>query len=201
MRYNTFLMHIFLAASIHGKSHSLAIYQDIVNQVTAAGHTIQADHLLKTSHDELQALPHADQMAFYQGVIDGIKQADAVFAEVSYPSTSVGYLMSVAMQANKPTVAFYNGDKEPHLFHYLEKNTDKLQVARYSNPAELKQEIKFGLEFITSSQDVRFNFFISPPLSSYLDWIARSQKVPRSVYLRQLIDEDMAHQAEYQREA
>lgn len=41
-------------------------------------------------------------------------------------------------------------------------------------------------------QDLRFNFFLSPKLSNYLDWVAKNKKVSRSVYLRHLIDAQIA---------
>lgn len=191
-------MQIFLAGSLYGKDQSQALYQKIVDEVTSQGHTILADHLLSTNPEEMKTWSLEQDLAYHSHIIENIKKADAMFAEVSYPSTSVGYLMSLAIQAGKPTVAFYNGTNEPHLFRSLERLTDKLQVSRYSSQPELRQEVRYALEFISTNQDVRFNFFISPELASYMDWISRNRKIPRSVYLRRLIDDDMARQPEYE---
>jgi hypothetical protein len=45
--------------------------------------------------------------------------------------------------------------------------------------------------------DTRFNFFISPKIGNFLDWIAKKKKLPRAVYLRKLIEDDMDKNKEY----
>lgn len=182
-------MKIFFAASIHGKHTFLPNYKVIIDAVSEYGHTVVADHLLNSDA--------SDETGYDVAIIDSIKKADVLFAEVSHPSTSVGYMISLAIQASKPVVVFYSGSEEPHLLKTLEKTNDKIQVIRYSAIDELKTEIPYVLDFAASAQDVRFNFFISPELSSYLDWVSRQNRTPRSVYLRQLIDNDMAKQGEF----
>jgi hypothetical protein len=67
----------------------------------------------------------------------------------------------------------------------------------YEDLAELGKEIPMLLDFASDQQDTRFNFFISPKHQNYLDWIAKYKKVPRSVYLRELIETDMANNSEF----
>jgi hypothetical protein len=190
-------MKIFLGASIHGKAKYQVNYQLIADEAQAQGHTVLSDHVLGTTQEVVASGDQDADLAFHRKVMDGLKQADALFAEVSYPSTSVGYLVSVAVQMGKPVVVFYSGTEEPHLFRSLEKTNDKFQIIRYNSLENLKSEIPFAAEFVSSVQDVRFNFFISPELSVYLDWIARNRKIPRSVYLRNLIDADMVLQNDF----
>jgi hypothetical protein len=182
-------MKIFFATSIHGKTKFMKNYQAIIDSVSSYGHVVLAEHIINGDTP--------DERGYDISIIDSIKKADVLFAEISYPSVSVGYMISLAVQASKPVVVFYSGSEEPHLLKTLEKTNDKLQVIRYSSIDELEIEIPYVLDFAASAQDVRFNFFISPELSTYMDWVAKHNRTPRSVYLRDLIDKDMAKQGEF----
>lgn len=190
-------MKIYFIASIHGKKQYDAHYRKIIALVEAAGHQIIHKQVTETTHDELVGYDEKQILRYHQKVMDNMKRAEVIFAEMSYPSSSVGYLVAMAVQLGKPVVIFYSGKEEPHLFLTIEETTEKLTVIRYSGLEDLDREVHMALEFVASAQDVRFNFFVSPDISTYLDWVSKEKKVPRSVYLRSLIDEDMRRQAEY----
>lgn len=191
-------MKIFFVASIYGKRQYGESYQQIVDLFKGAGHKILADHVLKVSVAEIAGWDDDKDVEFHKKVLDGIKKSDLVVAELSYTSTSVGYLMSVAVESGKPTIAFYSGKKAPHLLTTLEKN-DKFQLVHYKDIAGLKKEIPLLVDYATEQMDARFNFFISPKISNYLDWIAKKRKVPRAVYLRRLIEKDMEINKKYKK--
>ncbi len=184
-------MKIFFTASLHGKSKYNEHYRLIDEGVKAKGHTIKSDHILNYSIESSGGWDEQKNLQYHREVMDGIKQADALFVEASYASTSVGYLICFAVQMGKPVIIFHSGVEEPHMFRTLEKLNEKLQVVRYASLEELKSEVPHALEFVADSQDTRFNFFISPDHSQYLDWIAKNRKISRSVYLRTLIEQDM----------
>ncbi len=184
-------MHIFFIGSVYGRPTFDDNFRAIIKGITDKGHTINPDHVLTVTNEEMNQWSDAESVAFHKKIVEGVKQADAVFLEVSYSSTSIGYLMAVAMQAGKPVVAFYSGKSEPHLFKLLENSGDKFEIIRYTKVEDLDKEVGFALDFVTGAQDTRFNFFISSELSSYLDWISKKKKIPRSVYLRELIQQEM----------
>lgn len=190
-------MKIYFIGSIHGKKEYAEHYLKIVQLVEAAGHQIIHKQVTGTTHDDLVNYDDKQIIRYHQKVMDSMKRAEVIFAEMSYPSSSVGFLVSQAVQLGKPVVIFYAGQEEPHLFLTIEETTEKLTVIRYHGVEDLDREVKMALEFVASAQDVRFNFFVSPDISTYLDWVSKQKKVPRSVYLRSLIDEDMKHQVEY----
>lgn len=59
--------------------------------------------------------------------------------------------------------------------------------------------LKEAMSKAENKVDVRFNFFVTPRILLYLDWLAKNKKLPRSVYLRNLIESDMEKNKEYQR--
>ena len=61
----------------------------------------------------------------------------------------------------------------------------------------VEEELRLALDYASESQDTRFNFFISPNHQNYLNWIAKNRKIPRSVFLRRLINAHMENNKEY----
>lgn len=176
----------------------MANYQKIIDLVVEHGHQIKADHIIKASPKVVQARSAQDDERYYQKLTDGMRRCDGVFIEATHPSLSVGYFLAQAASLNKPVVVFYSGPEEPHLLKTLEVTNDKLAVVRYTDLIELKREVPLMLDFVTEVQDLRFNFFISPSLANYLEKVSRQKRMPRSVYLRRLIDQDMAQNDNYQ---
>ncbi len=192
-------MNIFFTASVYGRPHFDPNYAKILTKIKEAGHMVNEENVLSFTNDEIKSWSPEKNIAHHKKLMESVKQADAFFAEVSNNSTSIGYLMSLAMQSGKPVVAFYSGQEEPHLFQTLEETSDKFQIIRYNSVKDLDKEVDYAIDFAVSAQDTRFNFFISPELSSYLDYIAKTRKIPRSVYLRNLIDRDIERHPEFDR--
>jgi hypothetical protein len=190
-------MHIFFTASLHGKKEYEENYKKIVSLVKKAGHKIKADHVLNEEQGLSAAVVDDEYFKNFKNIISSLKKADAVFVELSKNSTTVGYILAQAIAFGKPVVIFYAGNEEPNIFKALEMTSEKLTVVRYKDLAELDMEVPAMIDFVNETQDTRFNFFVSPPIASYLDWVSKYRRVPRSVFLRRLIDEDMAKNQEY----
>lgn len=184
-------MTIHFSGSIHGKKKFVDRYTKIVEIIEENGHRVFADHILQVSLDDIQKRHARDDAKYFKKLIESIKRSDALFVELSYPSPSVGFYISQAVSLRKPVVIFYSGTEESHLLRILESISEKIAVVRYSDPIELITEVPLMLDFVAEVQDTRFNFFVSPDIATYLDWVAKERRVPRSVYLRRLIDEDM----------
>lgn len=184
-------MKIFLSASIYGKQHLEDSCKKIVALTKKSKNTIIADHILDTTNEQMAQWKKDQDIKFHNFVMNGVKNSDAVFAEISHPSTSVGYLIAIAAQAGKPVVCFYNGKQKPHLFNTLEEQNDKFAVVEYTSLSDLDKLVPEMIEFIHEGQDTRFNFFVTPKHINYLNWIAKTRRIPRSVFLRRLIEDEM----------
>jgi hypothetical protein len=64
-------------------------------------------------------------------------------------------------------------------------------VQRWEHQLVLEKAIEYAI----NQQEVRF---ISPNIGRYLDWISKVKKIPRSVYLRALIERDMKENTEFE---
>jgi len=190
-------MKIYFAASLTGKAQYGTNYQAILSQIRELGHTLVTTNVLdRTSKDV--AKETAEQAGeYYKKMVSWIKQAELVVAEVSYPSTGIGYEISLALQEGTPVIALHVGDRFPYLLEST--RVDRLQVVEYGLD-ELKDILKYAIEEAKSQLDVRFNFFVSPKIVTYLDWITKKRKMPRAVYLRRLIEQDMEKNKEFLKE-
>jgi len=189
-------MRFFFSASVHGKKTIESNYRIIEQEVKRLGHEVDANTVLTQDPAEMDKFDENRSLAFHKSVMNGMKRADGLLIEASYPSIGVGFNLASAVQLGKPVIVFYSGKEEPHIFRTLEKINDKFQVIRYSSHDQLRKEIPPALAFATENQDTRFNFFISPEHAKYLDWIAQTYKMSRSVHLRRLINKEMDKLAE-----
>jgi len=194
-------MTIFFSGTLYGKDQFGDRYQKIVDLVKAGGHRIIADHILLSSHEEIQKRSSKDDTRELKKILENVKRSDAVFIELSHASTSVGFFIAQALNLGKPVIIFFGGTQEPHILKSLESFSEKMAVVRYRDTADLEREVPLMVDFVSEVQDTRFNFFVSPSIASYLDWVSKEKRVPRSVYLRKLIDQDMAENEEYNQDS
>jgi len=178
-------MKIYFTASVAGKKKLKKEYQAIVEALEKLG--FQVKELVLSGEKETS----------FSKISRLIKKADLVVAEVSFPSVSVGQEISLALESNKPVLALF---KEGIKTTLLEINSDeRLQLISY-NLKKIKKVLKEAIADISRKIDMRFNFFIPPEIINYLNWIAKKRRIPRSVYLRSLIEKDMKNDLQFNKE-
>lgn len=181
-------MKIYFTASVTGKDKFTRNYKEIVRHLSALGHQVVADHILKVNSDDLVNQSVEQREKHFQNVKHWLNTCDIVVSEVSYSSTNVGYELSMALDREKPVLALHTKDHAPILL--VGVLSDKFLLGSYELH-DLKRILKESLEDLKEQTDVRFNFFVPPKIVAYLDWVAKNKKLPRAVYLRKLIEEDM----------
>lgn len=194
-------MKFMFVASIRGKKDNAQAYEKIVSTLQQDGNTVIFDHVLSFSQENLTKMTKAENIAFHKKILQSMKTSDVVVSECSTQSLSVGYLLSHAVELGKPTIVFYNSKApEPNLFPTL-STSEKLFFVKYESIEELGQLIIDYAEYAKEQLDTRFNFFVSPKIERFLSWISKHRKIPRSVFLRKLIEEAMIKDKEYKDEA
>lgn len=185
-------MKVVFVASHTQKKDLGAYYKRIVKQLKDKGMDVLSGTLFdeKSESDAV-----ANREKWYKDSIHDVQKADLVVVEISYPSTAnVGHELTYALDIGKPVIALYLNDREPMFLKG--RDDEKLLLFAYS-PQDLESVLESGLEYATDVQDVRFNFFISPTIGRYLDWVSKHKRIPRAVYLRKLIEEEMYNNSEY----
>jgi len=190
-------MRVFFVATLQGINKYNETYNFIIDKIKKIGHKVDSDLFYGKSEDQLDQMSEAkDLLSFHKRIIDGIKKCDVFIVEASLQRVSTGYWISLALDLGKPVIALCQQGIKHHLLETLEIS-QKFTLYQYDKLEELGKELPLLLDFASEQQDTRFNFFISPKHQNYLDWIARFKKIPRSVYLRELIEEDMAKNTDF----
>lgn len=188
-------MKIYFTAAISSMLQYGENYQKIVDVLRQLGHTVIADHILKADLQAVMAQSDEVHQKYYNQMVKNIASADLLVAEVSFPSTvHVGHELTLALDKDKPVLALHLKDKKPVLFWGIV--SERFYVAEYDKE-NISKIIKESLEYLSEKIDTRFNFFISPKIGNYLDWISKKKKLPRAVYLRKMIEQDMDKNKEY----
>jgi hypothetical protein len=185
-------MKIFFDASFSGKKEFGEDYRLIFEQLKKDGHQIVASPVMEAeAEDQLKKGVRAAGN-FYLQLITAMKKADVVVLEVTYPSTRIGHEIALALQYSKPVVALHLKDmaKNPLITSIT---NEKLQLTEYTKDS-MQETLEDTLQYANDQADTRFNFFISPEIGAYMDWVAKEKKLPRAVFLRQLIEKDMSKQ-------
>ena len=181
-------MKAYFTASIVAKKQYVDDYLRIVQLLQNKGIEVIADHIINTTESQIRMETREERLKFHAQLEGWINSSDFLVAEASFPSISVGYEISMALQRGKPVLILYNNGDPPSLFaHYKD---DKLVCEKYTKES-LAAIIEDFINFAQGSADTRFTFFITPKIASYLETVARKEKLPKSVYLRKLIEQDM----------
>ena len=184
-------MQAYFTASIVGKRYHLDKYKKIVSLLTEKGVTIEADHILKTTEEQIHFESKEERIAFHKKLEGWITDADFIVVEASFPSISVGYEISLALHRGKPVLVLYGEGDPPSLI--MDNVEEKLVVQHYTL-STLPEILSDFIDYWRGSNDARFTFFITSKIASYLQKQAKKNNIPKSVYLRNLIQEDMKAQ-------
>ncbi len=172
-----------------------AEHEAIYKAIEKIGATHLSRLVINADPDVFYRANQDDVLKHYNNTIECVKKADVVVAETSMQSMSMGYLVEKALSMNKPVVVVHRVGAPPFFFSGIED--DRLQILEYS-VGTAESVIQKAFEYAINQQEVRFNFFISPAIGRYLDWISKVKKIPRSVYLRALIERDMRENTEFE---
>jgi hypothetical protein len=115
----------------------------------------------------------------YNETLKAINKADIVVMEISGHSMSMGYILSKALEINKPVIAMYREEMQPIFIAGI--GDPKLILAKYT-AANVEKTIWESVKRAKSLIDVRFNFFVSPKILTYLDWVGQKRMIPKSVF-------------------
>lgn len=190
-------MKVFFSASISGRDSFEENYKAITNDLKDRGYKVQSDHVLGVDKKKLSDVSDKYRIDYYRKLVKWISESDLIVAEVTQPSISIGHEVSLALEKGKNVIALSSTTRGPAIF--LAMKSDKLQMIKY-NLVDLHSVLDKAINKARSNTDIRFNFFVSPQINDYLDWISREKRVPRAVYLRELLEKEIVKNKEYQEE-
>jgi hypothetical protein len=189
-------MKIYFIASSRLVNIEPKLYEKIYKKLVT-GNKMLSDKVLRWTKKgliDIQKAPLKIKVDNYKDAIECVKKADLVVVEVSGHSMSIGYLISKALEISKPVIALHKKDHAPNFIKGI--MDAKLIITEYENDNVLRI-LEEAINKAKNLVDVRFNFFVSPKILTYLDWVSQQKMVPRSVFLRNLIDREMKKDKEF----
>mgnify|MGYP001558778458 CR=1 FL=1 len=187
-------MKIYFSAPISNvREEDKKNYLRIVELLKKLGHNVLFDHLLNKDKDFLIRQSPKESLESQRLMTKRKNQADLVIIEASVPSFGIGQEISHCLQNSKQVIILYR-EGRPHILR--DEGEDLLFFYQY-NTETLSETLRDAIEKAREKVDVRFNFYISPEIGRYLDWISQKKKLPRSVFLRGLVERHMRADKEY----
>ncbi len=182
-------MKVYFTASVAGKIQYLSNYLKIIATLKKFGNEVISEHIIDTTTNQLRTEKKDDRLEFQEKLDNWIHNCDCVVAEVSYPSISVGFEISLALNHSKPVLLLYSGQTKPPslLAQYKSEN---LICENYFDD-DIGRTLEDFISYVKNNNDTRFTFFITPQISAFLEKVAKKERLPKSVYLRKLIEKEM----------
>lgn len=189
-------MQVYFIASSRLVEKDMTLYGRMYQSISEGNKMVSSKVLrwVKMGVKDLRHEPSQVKIDNYQESVKCVKKAELVVMEVSGHSMSAGYLISQALDMNKPVVALYKGEHKPIFIGGI--INPKLFLVNYDEK-NIEEVIKLTFKKISKLIDVRFNFFVSPKILTYLDWVANKKKLPKSVFLRNLINKEIKKDKEF----
>ncbi len=182
-------MRIYFSAARAYREKYGKNYELIVGVLEKVGVKLTDNGRLNSPSGAFNNLDELQKIALYKTMLKNINRADIVVFEASFPSTMhIGHEITLGMDRGKPVVVLYTVGREPILFHGIEN--EKVIWVEY-NQDNLADKLSKALEMAKCLTDVRFNFFVNPRILFYLDSVSKKRMIPRSVFLRDLIEREM----------
>lgn len=181
-------MTAYFTASIAGKKQYLSNYLKILDYLKKRGVKVICDHIINTTEAQVYSEKREDRLKFLTQVEKWIKTCDLMIVEASYPSISVGYEIATAILYGKFVLILYSEGGAPSLLAH--PRDEKVICEKYSSEV-LEDLIDDFLAYAQGSVDTRFTFYLTHDQVGFLEKVSLNKKIPKSVYLRRLIDLDM----------
>lgn len=181
-------MNVYFTASVVGKDTYLKNYHKIIDILKAKGYTVQADHILGVTEADIHMKTREERLRFHKQLETWIQKSDCMIVEASFPSISVGYEISIALQYRKPVLILYSVGDPPSLFAY---HVDEKLISEKYTLDTVEAIVNDFINYVHGATDTRFTFFITPQIASYLEKVSKKEKMPKSVYLRKMIEAHM----------
>lgn len=184
-------MNIFFTASLRGKQKYGRNYKQIYAELSK-NHIVFAKHLFDYNIDTVHGWDPEYRFDYYQDAINKIRFCDLLVAELTISTINVIYEIAIALELKKNVVVLYAGDSLPKFIEEIDiKLTEnKIQTINYTKE-NLANQLKTVLNSARKMIAQRFTILLPTHIINYLDAVSKEIRIPRAVYIRQLIEKNM----------
>lgn len=131
---------------------------------------------------------------FFDKDIQMIDRADFIVAEISYPSSGVGFQIAYALTKKKKILALYKDELNGNVSKFLKSISQRLIMIKKYDESRLLDILDSYFSLTKPFKLYKFNFIISEKIKDYLDWKAKDKRESLSEHLRVLIEREIIDQ-------
>lgn len=165
--------------------------------LTKQGHTVNADVL----EEQLEAIPLNEEkniVALHQKLEKELKNTDIIIAELSGPSSGIGYMVAKALSYKKPVLILYHKDKaSAHPPIPIRGEKSRLLFFKEYDADQLESIIEDFISKARKQLDSKFILIIPPDIDHYLEWAAEHRRLHKAQIVRESIEDKMKRNKEY----
>lgn len=173
-------MNVYFACSSAELDKHRDDYSIITGSVYKHGHKIVEDWIKIATRNRENS-----KESILKTGIQAIKKSDVLIAEISLPSSSVGYQIALALSEKKPVLCLYSNEfgvkKPPSVIEA--NNSPLLTICEYSRKT-VDTIISRFLTARIGRKLIKFNFIITSEINEYLEWASKDGKFSKSDILR-----------------
>lgn len=183
-------MKIGFLTSVRGKSKFEKQYSTILQYLEKQRHEVV--HNLALTEDQLAPMTYPQReelfLRFYKQLLD----CDLVVAECSMQSIQVGYGLSFLRDHGKPIIALSirGVDNDLGQMTDLFSSIENIEICEYTEE-NLVEMLEEALLYMEPHVDKRFTMIFPAHLLAKVEDVAKKKKLPKAVYIRQLIEKDL----------
>lgn len=182
-------MKIAFLASIYATLPYKEHYFAIIDYLSKHGHSVS--HLLSVGQT-FTGWSQEKKEDLLTNFYKSIRQCDLAIAECSFPSINIGYEISHAIQHEKEIIILKSIDKDLPAVISDTLYSDKNPYIYEYNKNTLFPILKEALQFNAPKKYKKFNVLFTPNMTAKLNLISKKKNLPKSVYIRQLIEKNLA---------
>jgi len=179
-------LHVYFSASSSELEERKPLYLEIIDSINVLGTKLTYNWLL----DKERLKPEE----IFEKASEGIKEADVMVAEITYPSIGVGQQITLALSWKIPVVALYQKSKPQTSRFALGMKSPYLTLKQYGKD-NLEEVLKESFDEVVKRQFIKFNFISTKEINDYLERKSFSSGVSKSQFLRRIMREWMAKEA------
>lgn len=138
---------------------------------------------------------------YFEEDAQAIEDSEFVIAEISYPSSGVGFQIAYALTKKKKVLCLYRGNLNKTVSKFIKSlPEDHTKIVKY-NSENLNQVLEDYFSTTKPYKLHKFNFIISEKIKDYLSWLGNDPSQSISERLRFLVEKKIIDvDAEYQQE-
>jgi len=185
-------MLVHLVGSRFEIAENIDHLRKLVATIKSQGHELVddwVDDAYKSQEVDGKPFEDTDWSILYKESIEALSRADAVVAETSTPSFSVGYQVAQAVAMKKPILVLNREGVEKSFFASgIEAGIDYHKYTSETAESILTEWLR---DNDIDTKDMRFNFFINRSIYNYLRWTALKTGKTKAEILRNLVEREI----------